>query len=387
MSREVVIVEAARSPIGRRNGALSRVHAVALGAHSIQAVLQRSGIDPLEVEQVIFGCVSQVGEQAINIGRNAWLHAHLPIEVPATTIDFQCGSSQQAVHLAAGMIGSGAAEVILAGGVESMSRVPMGSNFMNGPGFAYTDDILADHDIQNQGVSAEWMAERWKISRQEADQLGLESHQRAHYATDCGWFDAEIAPIETTGEDGQPLTLRHDEGIRPNSSLEKMATLPTPFKEGGIVSAGNASQISDGSAALLLMSREKAAALGLSPRARIVAQTLVGVDPALMLSGPIPATKKVLAQAGLSLDEIDLIEINEAFASVVLAWQREYQPDMSRVNVQGGAIALGHPLGASGARLMVTLLHALERTGGRYGLQSMCCGGGMGTGTIIERLD
>jgi acetyl-CoA acetyltransferase family protein len=387
MSREVVIVEAVRSPIGRRNGLLSQTHAVALAAHAIQAVLSRSGIDPLLVDQVVFGCVTQVGEQSINVGRQAWLHAKLPIEVPATTLDFQCGSSQQAVHIAAGLIASGQAEVIIAGGVEHMTRVPMGSNFLNGPGTPYTESILEDHDIRNQGISAEWMAQRWGITREEADHYGYQSHMRAHHATTCGWFDAEIAPLEVQDENGNSLALRHDEGIRPETTLEKMATLKTPFMEDGIVTAGNASQISDGSAALLVMSLDRAQALGLKPRARLVAQTVVGVDPALMLSGPIPATRKVLDRAGLTLDDIDLIEINEAFATVVLAWQREYDPDMNRVNVNGGAIALGHPLGASGSRLMVTLLHALERTGGRYGLQTMCCGGGMGTGTIIERLD
>lgn len=385
--RDVVIVEAVRTPVGRKNGALSRVHPVALGAHVIKAALERANLDPREVDQLIFGCVSQVGEQAINIGRNAWLHAKLPIEVAATTVDFQCGSSQQALQLAAGMIAGGQADTLIVGGVESMSRVPMGSNFMNGPGFAYTDEILSEHNIINQGISAEWMAERWQISRAAADQLSYDSHQRAHHATECGWFTHEIAPLETTDENGNPITVTKDEGIRASTTLEKMATLKTAFKDDGIVTAGNSSQISDGAAALLLMSAEKAAALGLKPRARVVAQTVVGVDPALMLSGPIPATQKVLARAGLTFDQIDLFEINEAFASVVLAWAKEYQPDMNRVNVNGGAIALGHPLGASGARLMTTLLHALERTGGRYGLQSMCCGGGMGTGTIIERLD
>jgi acetyl-CoA acyltransferase len=386
MNRDVVIVEAARSPIGRRNGVLSHVHAVELAAHAIDAVLQRTGIDPNLVDQVIFGCVSQVGEQSINIGRQAWLHNHLPVEVPATTLDFQCGSSQQAVHLAAGLIASGAADVILAGGVESMSRIPMFSN-MEHHGSPYTPQILDDHNIINQGMSAEWIAQKWNITRAEADELGCVSHSKAHQATERGWFSAEIAPIEATDENGQPVTVRQDEGIRAGTSVEKMATLKTPFMDDGIVTAGNASQISDGSAALLVMSADKASELGLRARARIVAQAVVGVDPALMLTGPIPATKKVLNSAGLSLDDMDLVEINEAFASVVLAWEREYAPDMERVNVNGGAIALGHPLGASGSRLMVTLLHALERTGGRYGLQTMCCGGGMGTGTILERLD
>lgn len=384
---EVVIAAATRSPVGKRNGLLSRTHAVALGAHAVKAVLERSQIDPMEVDQLIFGCVTQAGEQSTNIARNVWLHARLPIEVPATTVDFQCGSSQQAVHLAAGLIASGQADVIVAGGVESMSRIPMGSNFANGPGSPYTPEILADHNIINQGISAEWMAEKWHISREEADQYSYQSHQRAHQAAECGWFDHEITPIEVTLENGETMVMKRDEGIRANTTPEKMASLQPAFKEDGIITAGNASQISDGSAALLLMSAAKAEKLGLTPRARLVAQTMVGTDPALMLSGPIPATKKVLDRAGLKLEAIDLIEVNEAFASVVLAWKKEYMPDMARVNVNGGAIALGHPLGASGARLMVTLLHALERTGGRYGLQTMCCGGGMGTGTIIERLD
>jgi acetyl-CoA acetyltransferase family protein len=254
-------------------------------------------------------------------------------------------------------------------------------------GSPYTPQILDDHNIINQGMSAEWIAQKWNISRAEADELGCMSHSKAYQATERGWFSAEIAPIEATDENGQPVTVRQDEGIRAGTSVEKMATLKTPFMDDGIVTAGNASQISDGSAALLVMSADKAAELGLKARARIVAQAVVGVDPALMLTGPIPATRKVLNSAGLSLDDMDLVEINEAFASVVLAWQREYHPDMEKVNVNGGAIALGHPLGASGSRLMVTLLHALERTGGRYGLQTMCGGGGMGTGTILERLD
>jgi acetyl-CoA acetyltransferase family protein len=268
-----------------------------------------------------------------------------------------------------------------------MSRVPMGSNFTNGPGSPYPPGFLEVYPITHQGDSAEMMAQRWNVSREEADRFGLESHLRAARATREGWFEREIVPVETVDENGHPVAICHDEGIRPNATLEKMAQLKPVFKEDGIVTAGNASQISDGAAALLVMGADAAAKLGLKPRARIIAQTVVGVDPILMLSGPIPATRKVLEQSGLALDEIDLIEINEAFATVVLAWQKEYQPDMSRVNVHGGAIALGHPLGASGARLMVTLLHALETHDKRYGLQTMCCGGGLGTATIIERLN
>jgi len=384
---DVVIVDAVRTPVGKRNGVLSRVHAVHLAAQPMLAVLERTGLDPALVDQVLYGCVDQVGEQAANIGRLAWLHAGLPIEVPASTVDFQCGSSQQTIHLAAGLIASGAADVVLAGGVESMSRVPMWSNYENGPGTPFTPALLDRFDLASQGISAERMAAKWNVSRQEADAFSLTSHQKAAHARACGWFGGEIVPVETTSETGQKITVTHDEGIRPDADLAKMGTLKTVFKEDGIVTAANSSQISDGAAALLLMSREKATGLGLKARARIVAQTVVGTDPELMLSGPIPATQKVLARAGLTLEQIDLVEINEAFASVVLAWQKEFQADMSKVNIHGGAIAIGHPLGASGSRLMATLLHALERTGGRFGLQTMCCAGGMGTGTIIERLD
>ncbi|NDJ87122.1 MAG: thiolase family protein [Chloroflexi bacterium] len=387
MSRDVVIIEAARTPTGKRNGALSRVHAMQLGAIPMQAVLERSGLDPAMVDLVLWGCVSQVGEQSINVGRQCWLHAGLPLEVPASTIDTQCGSSQQALNYAYGMIASGQAEIMIIGGVESMSRVPMGSNFKSGPGTPYPPDFLEQYPVTHQGDSAEMMAQRWEITRGEADQLSLESHQRAHQATAKGWFDHEIVPVETVDEAGEPVTVCHDEGVRPNTSLEKLASLKPVFQEQGIVTAGNASQISDGAAAIIVMSADKARELNLRPRARIIAQTLVGVDPVLMLSGPIPATQKLLQQSGLALDEIDLIEINEAFASVVLAWQREYGPDMSKVNVHGGAIALGHPLGASGAKLMTTLVQALETHDKRYGLQTMCCGGGLGTGTIIERLN
>jgi acetyl-CoA acyltransferase len=387
MSREVVIIEALRTPTGKRNGALSRVHALTLGAIPLKALFDRTSIDPALVDYVLWGCVSQVGEQAINVGRQIWLHAGLPISVPATTLDTQCGSSQQALHLAFGMIAGGQAEVMVVGGVESMSRVPMGSTFKNGPGTPFPPEFLARYPVTHQGDSAEMMAQRWHISRQQADAYSLQSHQRAHQATQNGWFEREIIPIETLDEIGNPVTICHDEGIRPDTSPEKLASLKPAFQENGLVTAGNSSQISDGAAALLLMSAEKAATLGLRLRARLVAQTLVGVDPVLMLNGPIPATQKLLAQSGLQLDDIDAIEINEAFATVVLAWQREYNPDMRKVNRHGGAIALGHPLGASGAKLMVTLLHALETHGGRYGLQTMCCGGGLATGTIIERLN
>lgn len=386
MAREVVIVQAARTPTGKRDGGLSRLHAVALGAIPVKAIFDRTGLDPLKIELVLWGCVSQAGEQAVNVGRQVWLHAGLPIDVPATTLDTQCGSSQEALNLAYGMIASGQADVMVVGGVESMSRVPMLSTIKNGPGFPYTPEILNVYPITHQGDSAEMMAEKWHITRNEADQFSLQSHQRAAHATQQGWFSREIVPVETVDENGNRVTICNDEGFRANASLEKMATLKPAFKENGIVTAGNSSQISDGAAALLVMDAESSKKFGLKPRARIVAQTLVGVDPVLMLSGPIPATRKVLDRAGLTLNDIDLIEINEAFATVVLAWEKEYHPDMSRVNAHGGAIALGHPLGASGARLMTTLLHSLETHDKRYGLQTMCCGGGLGTGTIIERL-
>lgn len=387
MSREVVIIDTARTPTGKRNGALSRVHALTLGAIPVKAVLERSGIDPTLVDLVLWGCVSQVGEQAINVGRQVWLQAGLPLEVPATTLDTQCGSSQQALNMAYGLIRSGQADVMVIGGGESMSRVPMASSFRNGPGTPFPPEFLAQYPVTHQGDSAEMLAQGWNISREEADAYSLESHRRAHQATQNGWFEREIVPVETLDEAGNIVTVCRDEGIRADTTPEKMASLKPAFQENGIVTAGNSSQISDGAAAVLLMDAEKAAQLGLKPRARLVAQTLVGVDPVMMLTGPIPATHKLLQQTGLTLDDLDAIEINEAFATVVLAWQREYQADMRKVNRHGGAIALGHPLGASGAKLMTTLLHALETHDGRYGLQTMCCGGGLGTGTIIERLN
>jgi acetyl-CoA acetyltransferase family protein len=320
------------------------------------------------------------------VARQVVLQAGFPIEVPGTTVDFQCGSSEQAVHLAASLIQSGAADIVIAGGVESMSRVPMGSSFMNGPGSPFTPEIMQRYNIISQGLAAEVIAEQWNIGRRELDELGLRSHTLAAKATEAGWFKREIVPLQGTLEDGRQVTVDRDEGIRYNPSLEKMSALQSPFKENGVVTAGNSSQISDGAAALLLMGHDTAQSLGLSPRARLVAQYVVGVDPHTMLTGPIPATRGILKRAGLALEQMDLIEVNEAFASVVAAWQRELQPDMARVNVQGGAIALGHPLGATGAKLLVTLIHALERTQGRYGLQTLCCGGGLGIATIVERV-
>jgi acetyl-CoA acetyltransferase family protein len=313
------------------------------------------------------------------------LQSGFPVEVPGLTVDFQCGSSQQAVHLATSSIQSRVADIIVAGGVESMSRVPMGSSFLGGPGTPFTPQIMERYDIIPQGRSAELIAERWGITRHELDEIGFRSHTLAAKATEDGWFKREIIPLSVTLEDGQQGTMDRDEGIRYHPSLKKMASLQPAFVEGGVVTAGNSSQISDGAAALLVMGRDTAQALGIRPRARVVAQYVVGVDPHTMLTGPIPATRGVLDRAGLTLEQMDLIELNEAFASVVAAWLREMKVDLARVNVQGGAIALGHPLGATGARLMVTLIHALERSGGRYGLQAMCCGGGLGIATILER--
>jgi len=384
--RKAVIVEAARTPIGKRNGLLRGYHPVELGAIVLRELLARTGLRAHQVDQVIMGCVSQVGEQGANVARHVLLQAGFPVTIPGTTVDFQCGSSQHAVHLAASQIQIGVADVIIAGGVESMSRVPMASNFVNGPGSPFTTEIMERYNIIPQGLSAEVIAERWNIGRPELDEIGFRSHKLAARATKNGWFKREIIPLQATLEDGSLVTVGRDEGIRYNPSLEKMATLKTPFKENGVVTAGNSSQISDGAAALLVMGDDVAQSLGLTPRVRIVAQYVVGVDPHTMLTGPIPATREILKRTDLTLEDIDLIEVNEAFASVLAAWQRELQPDMTRVNVQGGAIALGHPLGATGAKLMVTLIHALERTGGRLGLQTMCCGGGLGTATILERI-
>ncbi|HEY7343520.1 MAG TPA: thiolase family protein [Ktedonobacterales bacterium] len=379
--REVVIVEAVRTPIGRRNGALKDVHPVVLAAIALRELMQRAKIDPALVEDVVMGCVSQVGEQSINIARNAVLQAGFPIEVPATTVDRQCGSGQQAIHFAANLIAAGVCDITIGAGIESMSRLPIGSSTATG-GHPFPPSLLEMYPLTHQGISAEMIAAKWEIPREELDAYSLHSHQLAAAATDGGYFDREIMSVSLA--DGSSFT--RDEGIRRDTTLEKLAALQPSFKPDGVITAGNSSQISDGAAAVLLMTPEKASELGLRPRARIVAQKVVGVDPVMMLTGPIPATQQVLAKAGLKLDEIDLFEVNEAFAPVVLAWKRELDPDMERVNVNGGAIALGHPLGCSGTRLMTTLLHELERRGARYGLQTMCCGGGLGTATIIERL-
>jgi acetyl-CoA acetyltransferase family protein len=327
--------------------------------------------------------VQQYGEQSTNIGRNAWLQAGLPIETPATTVDRQCGSAQQAVNFAAALIASGVHDVAIGCGVEHMGHIPLslGARLYQELGSPFPPALLERHDIVHQGLSAELIAERWHVSRRESDEIALRSQQRATRARDEGRFDREIVPFHVNGD-----VFTSDQGIRPETTLEGLAELKPAFKEDGTITAGNASQVSDGASAVLLMTREKADALGVKPRARIVDQTTVGVDPVLMLTGPIPATRKILARNGMTIDDLDLIEINEAFASVIAAWQRELEPDVDRVNVNGGAIALGHPLGSTGGRLLTTLLHELERTDGERGLVTMCCGGGLGTATLIERI-
>ncbi len=387
MARDVVIVSAVRTPMGKRNGSLSGVHPVDLGSAVLSEVVRRAGIQKDQVEYVVFGCVSQVGEQAVNVGRNAMLDAGFPYTIPATTVDLQCGSSQQAVHFAANLIQSGVCDITIAGGVESMTRVPMGSTVASMPGQEpFTQQMNDLYDLTSQGIAAENIAQKWGISREDCDAFGARSQQRAAIARAEGRFVAEILPIKVNKE-GQEVEFAEDEGIRPGTTVETLAALKLPFREDGVITAGSSSQITDGAAAILLMSAEKAQELGIKPRARIVAQTVVGSDPHLMLTGPIGATEDVLKRAGMTLDQIDRVEINEAFAPVVLAWEKELHPDMEKVNVNGGAIALGHPLGCTGARLMTSLLYELERSGSRYGLQTMCCGGGLGTGTIIERLD
>jgi len=378
--REVVIVEAVRAPIGKRNGSLSGLLPVHVAAHVLQAVLARTHLDPALVEDVIFGCVTPLGEQGANIARLAALQAGLPVSVPGVTLNRMCGSSQQAIHFAAQAIASGDMDIVIAGGIELMSRLPIGSDWPKDwpPDFPYP--------LVHQGVSAEMIAAQWNLTREQLDRFAYDSHVKAAAATKRGDFAAEISPIEFARPDGSRATLNDDEGIRFEPNLEKMGQLQPAFKPDGVVTAGNASQISDGAAAVLLMSLDKAIGLGLKPRARFSARSVVGSDPVIMLTGPIPATQQALQRAGLTIDQIDAIEINEAFASVVLAWQAEIQPDPARVNPNGGAIALGHPLGATGAILMTKLLHHLERTGGRYGLQTMCIGHGMATATIIERL-
>jgi len=383
----VVIVDAIRSPLGKRNGWLREQHPVKLGSHVVKALLERSGLDKTVVDHVIFGCVSQVAEQTLNIARNVVLDAELPIAVPATAVDFQCGSSQQSIHLAAAMVSSGQADIVIAGGVESMTRVPMGSSLGMGGASPFTDNIMESHNMIPQGVASDEIAAKWGITRLEMDKLSLESHRRAWKATEAGVLRREIAPLQGVDDEGNLFLVEHDQGIRPSTTLEKMAQLEPVFTPSGVTTAGNSSQISDGAAAVLLMSAAKAKQMSIKPRARIVDGTSVGSDPHLMLTGPIPATEKVLRRAGMALGDIDLFEVNEAFASVPRIWERDTGVDLERVNIHGGAIALGHPLGGSGARLMTALINALETRGARFGLQTMCCGGGMATATIIERIE
>jgi acetyl-CoA acyltransferase len=386
VGREVVIVEAVRTPVGRGHpdkGYYKDTHPNELLGKTYTEVIERAGIPAEEVEDVVTGCVQQFGEQMFNVGRNAWLQAGLPIETPATTVDRQCGSAQQAVNFAAALIASGVHDAAIGSGVEHMGHVPMGVGFkwVDDVGSPWPEELLSKYNLVPQGISAEMIADKWEIPRSELDELGLRSHQLAHRATEEGRFERETIPFSVNGH-----TYVTDQGIRPDSTLEALAELKPAFKEDGKVTAGNSSQISDGAAAVLLMSREKADALGLKARARIVDQTTVGVDPVIMLTGPIPATKRLLERNGMTIGDIDLVEINEAFASVVAAWRRELEPDMDRVNVNGGAIALGHPLGSTGARLITTLLHELERSDKELGLVTMCCGGGLGTGTLIQRV-
>src|SRR5213078_1028624 len=384
--REVVIVEAVRTPIGRghpEKGYYKDTHPNELLGKCYTEVIERSGVPAEEVEDVITGCVQQYGEQGFNIGRNAWLQAGLPYETPATTVDRQCGSAQQAVNFGAALVAAGVHDAVIGSGVEHMGHVPMGISFkwVDDVGSPWPEELMAKYNLVPQGISAEMIADKWEIPRSELDEIGVRSHQLAAKATEEGRFERETVPFQVNGD-----TYVADQGIRPDTNLETLAGLKPAFKEDGKITAGNSSQISDGAAAVLLMERGKAEALGLKPPARILDQTTVGVDPVIMLTGPIPATKKLLDRNKIEIDDIDLIEINEAFAPVIAAWRRELEPDMDRVNVNGGAMALGHPLGSTGARLITTLLHELERSDKETGLVTMCCGGGLGTGTLIQRV-
>jgi len=388
-----VIVDAVRTAGGKRNGKLRNWHAVELAAQPLRALQARNDLDPEMVDDVIMGCVMQVGEQSLNVGRNAVLTAGWPEAVPATTIDRQCGSSQQALHFAAQGVMAGAYDIVVAAGVEGMTRTPMGSSVIRELGFPFGPSMGARYaergGLVSQGIGAEMIADQWGLSRHDLDEFAARSQQLAARATAEGRFEHEIIALAVRDDEGHDTEelLVADEGIRPDTTVETLANLKPAFKpDGGKITAGNSSQITDGASAVLIMSEERAAALGYTPRARFHAFALAGVDPVTMLTGPIPATKKVLERAKMTLDDIDLVEINEAFASVVLAWEKELHADLSKVNVNGGAIALGHPLGASGAKLTATLLNELERTGGRYGLLTMCEGGGMANATIIERL-
>ena len=384
-----VIVDAVRTPGGKRGGKLKDWHPVDLLSEVLLRLVERNSLDPALIEDVIAGCVSQTGEQSVNVARNATLAAGFPESVPGTTIDRQCGSSQQAAHFAAQAVIAGAHDIVVASGVESMTRVPMGTTMQQGPGQAFGPRMIDRYEagLVPQGISAEMIADKWAIPREELDDLAYQSHMRADKATEEGRFENEILPIDVRNDDGTFETMTRDEGIRATTTLEALAALKPVFQADGVVTAGNSSQITDGAAAVLIMSEEKAAELGLRARAKFHSFALAGVDPVMMLTGPIPATEKVLDKAGLSMDDIDLFEINEAFASVIGAWLRETGADYDKVNVNGGAMALGHPLGASGAKLLTTLVNELERTGGRYGLQTMCEGGGMANATVIERID
>jgi len=384
--REVVIVEAARTPIGRghkEKGYYKDVHPNELLGACYREVIARAGIDAGEVEDVIAGCVQQYGEQMFNVARNAWLQAGLPVETPATTVDRQCGSAQQAVNFGAAQIAAGVHDIVIGSGVEHMGHIPMGVgfNWVDQVGNPWPQELLDRYGLVSQGISAEMIADQWEIPRSELDELAVRSHRLAHQATEEGRFERETIPFKVNGD-----TYVSDQGIRPETNLETLAQLKPAFKPDGKITAGNSSQISDGAAAVLLMSADKAKQLGLKARARIVDQTTVGVDPVIMLTGPIPATRKLLERNQMTMGDVDLVEINEAFAPVVAAWRRELEPDMDRVNVNGGAMALGHPLGSTGARLITTLLHELERSDKEVGLVTMCCGGGLGTGTLLQRV-
>ena len=384
--REVVIVEAVRTPIGRghkEKGYYKDTHPNTLLGHTYTEAISRAGIDAAEVEDVVAGCVQQFGEQALNIARNAWLQEGLPIETPGTTVDRQCGSAQQAVNFSAALIAAGVHDAIIGSGVEHMGHLPFAAGMKTQEefGYAFTPELMARHNIVGQGLGAEMIADQWEIPRSELDELALRSHKLAHQATEEGRFEREIVPMSVNGD-----TFVSDQGIRPDTNLEALSQLKPVFKPDGKITAGNSSQISDGAAAVLLMAADKAKALGLRGRARIVDQTTVGTDPVKMLEGPIPATRKILQRNGMKIDDIDLFEVNEAFAPVVAAWRREHNPDMDRVNVNGGAMALGHPLGSTGARLITTLLHELERSDKEIGFVTMCCGGGLGTATLIQRV-
>ncbi|MBN9493525.1 thiolase family protein [bacterium] len=392
---EVVIIDAIRTPLGRRGGVLSKEHPVETSALLLNALKERNNLPPDIVDDVIYGCVSEVGAQSTNLARNIVLTAGWPYTIPGVTLDRQCSSSQQAVHFAANQIGSGVHQVVVAGGTEWMSQIPLGANMGQGLGVPFTKSMGDQYDLVSQGLSAERIADKWGVSREEADEFAAESQRKAGVAQAEGRFKGEMIPVpgkkKSKNADGtenwEDATIDFDEGIRPGTTPEILGSLKPSFKENGVHHAGNSSQITDGSAAVLLTNPEKAKEMGWKPRARIVSQAVVGSDPELMLTGPITATPLALERAGLSLRDIDLVEINEAFASVVLAWKREMNADMSKVNVNGGAIALGHPTGCTGARLFATMINELERTGGRYGLITMCVGGGIGTATVVERLN